>query len=145
MKKLTVVMFIIAMMVTVASIACADVGFTVYNAPCEAIADSDLYKHVSDQEVYKFSSGDNRFFVKHRVTEITDDDIVETNRIAAYRQDTRKTMGANWHPADYGEYQCQSNLIAIGHSYSVAARGNTNYETKYGLNTITLSGRMRAD
>ena len=70
---------------------------------------------------------------------------VETNRIAAYSDLTKKTMGANWHRADSGLYQCMSNAISSGSEYTVAGRGNTNYQSKYGLNSITLTGYFRAD
>ncbi len=47
---------------------------------------------------------------------------VETNRIAAFRDLTQKTMGANWHRADHKLYQCMSNAIVDG-GYTVAGRG----------------------
>jgi len=38
-----------------------------------------------------------------------------------------------------------SNAISSGSEYTVAGRGNTNYQSKYGLNSITLTGYFRAD
>lgn len=140
MKKVLIAVLTLTMLVSVASAASAAIGFTLHT-PCESIPDSQLYKHVSPQTIYKYSGG-NKFYVKHHVEETS---AVETNRIAAYRVDTKKTMGANWHRADSREYQCMSNALVISQYYKVAGRGNTNYASKYGLNDITLSGSFRAD
>ena len=80
--------------------------------------------------------------MRHSVTQI---DAGETNRIAAYDFTTKKTMGAHWHPSDRGQYPCTSNAIQHGHEYNAAGRGNTNYASKYGLNTITLTGTCYSD
>lgn len=63
----------------------------------------------------------------------------------AYDFTTKKTMGAHWHPSDKGQYPCTSNAIQHGHKYNAAGRGNTNYASKYGLNTITLTGTCYSD
>ena len=140
MKKLIAIILVATTLLSIASIASAAVSFTL-RTPCEALADNQLYQHHSEQKVWKYSGG-NKLYVKHRIQETS---AVETNRIAAYRHDTGKTMGANWHRSDNGEYQCMSNALVISQYYSVAGRGNTNYASKYGLNNITLYGSMRAD
>ncbi len=140
MKKMFIFMLVAVMMLSVANVASAAVSFTL-NTPCEAIADTELYNHVSPQKIWKYSGG-NLFYVKHRVEET---DAQETNRIAAYSHGTGRTMGANWHRPDNREYQCMSNALVISQYYSVAGRGNTDYATDYGLDRISLYGSMRAD
>ena len=140
MKKVIFAVLTIVMLLSVTSIASAAVSFTLYT-PCEAISDAELYLHVSPQKIWKYSGG-NLFFVKHRIQETS---AIETNRIAAYRHDTGKTMGANWHRPDNGEYQCMSNALVISQYYSVAGRGNTNYATKYGIDHISMYRTMRPD
>lgn len=92
MRKMISFVFMVVMMVSIAVTASASVNFTL-NTPCDAISDSELYKHVSAQSIWKYSGG-KVFYVRHKVSETSE---IETNRIAAYRHDTGKTMGANWH------------------------------------------------
>ena len=140
MKKLIAIILVATTLLSIASIASAAVSFTL-RTPCEALADNQLYKYCASVFEYKGGS-DHKIFVSHHVTQTS---AVETNRIAAYSDLTKKTMGANWHRADSGLYQCMSNAISSGSEYTVAGRGNTNYQSKYGLNSITLTGYFRAD
>ena len=139
MKKVLIAVLTLTMLLAVTANAMA-VTFTL-PVPCEAIADNQLYKYCASVFEYKGCS-DHKIFVSHHVTQTS---AVETNRIAAYSDLTKKTMGANWHRADSGLYQCMSNAISSGSEYTVAGRGNTNYQSKYGLNSITLTGYFRAD
>lgn len=139
MKKFVFGVLVMAMMLMMATSALAT-SFTL-NVPCEAIADDQLYRYHYDRYEVE-QNGDSKIYVSHRVTQI---DAVETNRIAAFCQQTQKTMGANWHRADSGKYQCMSNAIINNNSYTVAGRGNTNYLSKYGLSSITLSGYFLAN
>ena len=139
MKKILIAVLTLTMLLTVSVGAMAET-FTL-SVPCQAIADNQLYKYYATAFAYKGNSI-NTIYVSHRVTQTS---AVETNRIAAYRQDTNKTMGANWHRADSGLYQCMSNAIAQYKYYTVAGRGNTNYTSKYGLNNITLTGYFLTD
>lgn len=135
MKKFVCAILTMVLMLTVTTGAMAQ-GFTL-NVPCQTLSDDQLYLYHTKTYVMKYDDTYNIVWVKHRVTQTS---TVETNRIAAYCSDTQKTSGANWHRADYGKYQCMSNAIFEGYSYSVAGRGNTNYTAKYGLNNITLEG-----
>ena len=139
MKKILIAVLTLTMLLTVSVGAMAET-FTL-SVPCQAIADNQLYKYHATAFAYKGNSI-NTIYVSHRVTQTS---AVETNRIAAYRQDTNKTMGANWHRADSGLYQCMSNAIAQYKYYTVAGRGNTNYTSKYGLNNITMTGYFLTD
>ena len=106
MKKVLIAVLTLTMLLTAAVGAMAET-FTL-SVPCQAIADNQLYKYHATAFAYKGNSI-NTIYVSHRVTQTS---AVETNRIAAYRQDTNKTMGANWHRAESGLYQCMSNAIA---------------------------------
>ncbi len=139
MKKIMASVFALVMMLSIATGAMAQT-FNL-NVPCEAIADNQLYQYHYDSYLEKLSTS-GTIQVAHRVSQTS---AVETNRIAAYRSETRKTMGVNWHRADYGMYQCMSNAIVQYGNYTVAGRGNTNYKTKYGLNNITLTGYFLTD
>lgn len=137
MKKFIVAILTLVMLLSIAAVVSAEAkSFTIYNVPCEAIADSELYRYHGDQFVNKYDT-DGKLRVKHYVEQ---SDADETNRIAAYREDTRKTMGASWKPADYTYYFITSNAIVNGFNYTAAARGNTNYATNYGLTAITIKG-----
>ena len=98
MKKVLIAVLTLTMLLTAAVGAMAET-FTL-SVPCQAIADNQLYKYHATAFAYKGNSI-NTIYVSHRVTQTS---AVETNRIAAYRQDTNKTMGANWHRADSGLY-----------------------------------------
>ena len=138
MKKILIAVLALSMML-VASGALAQT-FTL-RVPCEAIADTQLYQYHYDKYMQKLGNS-HTIQVAHQVSETS---AVETNRIAAFRDLTQKTMGANWHRADHKLYQCMSNAIVDGGNYTVAGRGNTNYSSKYGLNRITLDGYFLAN
>ena len=89
MKKVLIAVLTLTMLLTAAVGAMAET-FTL-SVPCQAIADNQLYKYHATAFAYKGNSI-NTIYVSHRVTQTS---AVETNRIAAYRQDTNKTMGAN--------------------------------------------------
>ena len=138
MKKVIFAALVMIMMLAMATSAMA-VTFSL-SVPCVAIDDSQLYQyHYTQYDVER--GGDNKIFVSHHVTQTSN---VETNRIAAYRRETQMTMGANWHRADNGLYQCMSAAIVNDDHYTVAGRGNTNYTSKYGLDSVTMSGFFRA-
>lgn len=139
MKKIMAAVFAMVMMLSIATGVMAE-SFSL-RVPCQALADDQLYRYHYTRYLEKLSTS-NTIQVAHRVSETS---AVETNRIAAYRYETQKTMGANWHRADYGRYQCMSNAIVQGGTYTVAGRGNTNYTSKYGLNNITLTGYFLTD
>lgn len=139
MKKFLVAVLALVMMLAIAVTASADetyVYFEIDNAPCEAIADNQLYRYKGDDKIQKLGS-DHTVQVKHRVVQNNAD---ETNRIAACDWYSNVTMGAHWHPSDYCYYPITSNAITGGNYYTAAARGNTNYSTNYGLNTIDIQG-----
>lgn len=142
MKKFVVAILALVMLIAVSVTASADITVTDFSltVPTQAIADDQLYNYRSNSYVWE-EVGDNTIHVKHEVTQIDAD---ETNRIAVYCQETNKTMGARWHSADYTYYPVMSNAITKHLHYSVAARGNTNYATKYSLNSITLEGFINA-
>ena len=141
MKKFICGILATAMMFALAANVCAEqVSFT-FNAPCQGIADTQLYNYHGTGTAKK-NGYSNIVYMRHSVTQI---DAGETNRIAAYDFTTKKTMGAHWHPSDRGQYPCTSNAIQHGHEYNAAGRGNTNYASKYGLNTITLTGTCYSD
>ena len=140
MKKIIISLAMVMLLsITMISSAAADwAGFTIPNVPCQAIADSELYKHHGDGSVLK-NLTNNTVQIKHHVEE---SDADETNRIAAYCMQTGKSMGAGWKPADNAYYPITSNAI-VGNKnqyYTAAARGNTNYASEYGLFTITIKG-----
>lgn len=143
MKKLLCAMLVLVFVLSISAVALADSAWHDFTlrVPCEQIADDQLYKYHTDDQYYK-SSDDSKIYVKHTVRENSAD---ETNRIAAYRRDTAKTMGANWHKANNRSGQCMSNAIDVYKYYGVAGRGNTNYASKYGLNNITLDGSMQVN
>lgn len=145
MKKFIVAVLALVMLLAVAATASAGTAntaqFTIYNAPCEAISDSDLYKHFGTDSCVKHIE-DNEVQMKHKVTQI---DAGETNRMAAYDITDGMTMGAHWHPSDYRYYPITSNAIDADHEYTGAGRGNTNYASKYGLNKITITGILDPD
>ena len=136
MKKVLIAVLTLTMLLAVTANAMA-VTFTL-PVPCEAIADNQLYKYCASVFEYKGGS-DHKIFVSHHVTQTS---AVETNRIAAYSDLTKKTMGANWHKANGSLYPCTSNAITGLKRYTAAGRGNTNYASKYGLNKITISGSI---
>ena len=145
MKKFIVAVLALVMLLAVAAVASAaeTASFKIYNAPCVAISDSDLYKYHGDAENPATKRGyDKSVYIKHKVSQITAD---ETNRIAAYDCIDAMTMGAHWHPSDYALYPRTSNAIERLHTYTGAGRVNTNYESKYGLNTITIEGFIDPD
>ena len=137
MKKFVCAILAMVMLLSVAAVAsAATAGFTIYNVPCEAIADNQLYQHHGEGYVRK-DTANHIVQIKHYVRESSAD---ETNRIAAYCRDTGKTMGAGWKPANNAYYPINSNAIVSYNYYTGAGRGNTNYASKYGLNSITISG-----
>lgn len=142
MKKFIVAVLTLVMLLAISvSASAANTASFALNVPTQAISDDQLYNYHGGSYAQELA-GDNTIYVKHEVTQIDAD---ETNRIAAYRQDTQKTMGAHWHPADYCYYPCTSNAIAYRKYFTAAGRGNTNYASKYGLNTITLTGILDPD
>lgn len=142
MKKSIIAILALVLMLAIAAGACAEVVSFHFSTPCQAIADNQLYNyHDLGNGAYK-NGPSNMIHVRHTVVQ---SDADETNRIAAYKVDGAKTMGANWHPSDYGQYPCTSNAIVSKTRYTVAGRGNTNYASKYGLNTITLTGNCYSD
>ena len=50
-----------------------------------------------------------------------------------------------WLSADGALYPYTSNSIAKGHHYTAAFCAKSNYATKYGLDTVTITGRIRED
>ena len=142
MKKFVVAILAVVMLVAVCVTASADITVTNFSltVPTQAIADDQLYNYHSNSYVWE-EVGDHTIHVKHKVTQIDAD---ETNRIAVYCQEYGTTMGARWHSADYIYYPVMSNAIEEYKHFSVAARGNTNYATKYSLNSITLTGFINA-
>ena len=139
MKKALIAVLTLTMLLAIAVTAsAAKSNYTIYNMPCEAIADNMLYQYQADTKnsVTKLDV-DHIVQISHTVAQTS---AVETNRIAAYDCTTSKTMGANWHKANGSAYPCNSNAITKGHRYTVAGRGNTNYASKYGLSKITISG-----
>lgn len=140
MKKFIVAVLALIMLLAVAATASATIAYEIdfeFSTPCQAIADNQLYNYHGDLGAIK-NTDSNTVHVRHTVVQ---SDADETNRIAAYEFNDRKTMGANWHPSDGIKYQCMSNAITEG-LYTAAGRGNTNYASKYGLNNITLVGRV---
>ncbi|MGM9600148.1 MAG: hypothetical protein ACI3W5_01005 [Faecousia sp.] len=145
MKKFIGVVLTLIMIFAMTAIASANniASYVIYNMPCEKISDSQIYQYRADEDTYVEKEYDNNVVqISHYVTQIDAD---ETNRIAAYDGTTNKTMGANWHPADNHEYPCTSNAISAWHFYTASGRGNTNYETKYGLNSITIRGHVNSN
>lgn len=145
MKKFVCAVLALVMLLAIAASASASdmpdyAEFKINNVPCEAIDDTQLYNYHGDNYVGKDTT-DHIVQIKHRVTQINAD---ENNRIAAYRKDTGKTMGAGWKPADGAYYPINSNAIVSGFSYTAAGRGNTNYASKYGINRITITGTINA-
>lgn len=142
MKKYVVAILTLIMLVAVSVTASADITATTFRltVPTQAIADDQLYNYHSDSYVWE-EVGDHTVHVRHEVTQIDAD---ETNRIAAYCLESGMTMGAKWHSANYRFYPITSNAIEEHDHFSVAARGNTNYATKYSLNSITLVGSIDA-
>lgn len=143
MKKFIVAVLALVMLLAVAVTANADTNyanFTIYNVPCVAIADTELYRYHGSGYVDKDTT-DHIVQIKHYVEQCDAD---ETNRIAAYRYDTGNTMGASWKPADNTYYPITSNAIKNGFRYTAAARGNTKYADDYELTNITISGRINA-
>lgn len=139
MKKLVCAILLLVMVLSIAVVASAERAlFTIYNVPCEAISDAQLYQHHGDGYVRKDSSN-HIVQIKHTVAQSSAN---ETNRIAAYRKDTGKSMGASWKPADSAYYPINSNAIVGGFEYTAAGRGNTNYATKYGITSITITGTI---
>lgn len=113
--------------------------FSIYGVPCQAIADTELYKYYGDKYVTKGDTGNHIVQIRHTVTQSSAN---ETNRIAAYSGTTGKSMGASWKPADGAYYPINSNAIVDGNSYTAAGRGNTNYVSKYGISSITITGTI---
>lgn len=141
MKKFVCAILAMVMLLAITANAYAlTIDFTIPTT-CQAIADDQLYKYRGDDGVRK-NGPSNTVYMRHRVAQIN---AGETNRIAAYSFTTEKTMGAHWHPSDFGQYPCTSNAIKQYHIYNAAGRGNTNYATKYGLNNITLTGKCYTD
>lgn len=142
MKKSIIAILALVLMLAIAAGACAESVSFRFSTPCQAIADSQLYNYHDDGDGALKRGSSNMVHVRHTVVQ---NDADETNRIAAYKVIEGKTMGANWHPSDNGQYPCTSNAIVSGKRYTVAGRGNTNYASKYGLNTITLTGTCYSD
>ena len=69
----------------------------------------------------------------------------ETNRVAAFDLDSQRVSMNKWLSADGALYPYTSNSIAKGHHYTAAFCANSNYATKYGLDTVTITGRIRED
>ena len=145
MKKFIVAVLTLVMLLSVTAIASAanDTAkqFTIYNVPCEAISDDQIYQHHGEDYVAE-QSGNHRVKIKHEVSQSSAD---MNNRIAVYREDTKKTMGTGWKPADGTYYYHTSNAIENGEFYTGAGRGNTDYATDYGLTSITIVGVIHAD
>lgn len=143
MKRFIVAVLALVLLVAIAvsASAAANTASFVINVPTKELSDNELYKHHGRNYAQELA-GDNTVYVKHEVTEI---DANETNRIAAYRQDTQRTMGAHWHREDNRYYPCTANTIAYGKYFTAAGRGNSNYDFKYGLNSITLDGILDPD
>ena len=145
MRKFIIAVLALVMLLAVAVSAGAEntiaKEFTINNVPCEKINDSELYRYRGQAFVAK-TNGNNAIKITHYVMQIDAD---ETNRIAAYRQDTGKTMGASWKPADNTYYLTTSNAIVSGQNYTAAARGNTNYASQYDLTTITIKGVVHSN
>ena len=54
MKKFIVAVLTLVMLLSIAAVVSAEAkSFTIYNVPCEAIADSELYRYHGDQFVNK--------------------------------------------------------------------------------------------
>lgn len=141
MKKFVCALLAMVMLLSLAATASAvSDGFMIYGVPCQAIADDQIYRYHGEKYVLK-ESNNHIVQIKHYVTQTS---AVENNRMAAYRQDNGKSMGAGWKPADNAYYPINSNAIVKGYRYTGAARGNTNYTSKYGLNSITISGRIES-
>ena len=145
MKKFIVAILALVMLLSVTAIASAanDTAkqFTIYNVPCVAIDDAEIYQHHGEDYVAE-QSRNNRVKIKHEVSQSSAE---MNNRIAVYREDTKKTMGTGWKPADGTYYYHTSNAIENGEFYTGAGRGNTDYATDYGLTSITIVGVIHAD
>lgn len=143
MKKFIIAVLALVMLLSVAAIAsAAEKSFTIYNVPCEALADNELYKHHGDDYIVKGNDTDHLVQIKHRVSQSSAD---MNNRIAAYCSNTRKTMAAGWKPANGQYYPHTTNAIEGGKSYTGAGRGNTDYATDYDLTSITITGSIKAN
>lgn len=57
MKKFIVAVLTLVMLLSIAAVVSAEAkSFTIYNVPCEAIADSELYRYHGDQFVNKYDT-----------------------------------------------------------------------------------------
>ena len=95
MKKVLIAVLTLTMLLAVTANAMA-VTFTL-PVPCEAIADNQLYKYCASVFEYKGGS-DHKIFVSHHVTQTS---AVETNRIAAYSDLTKKNDGCKLAPCRF--------------------------------------------
>lgn len=145
MKKFIVAVMALVMLLSVTAIASAanDTAkqFTIYNVPCEAISDDQIYQHHGEDYVAE-QGGNHRVKIKHEVSQSSAE---MNNRIAVYSDKTKRTMGTGWKPADGTYYYHTSNAIVNGNLYTGAGRGNTDYATDYGLTSITIVGVIHAD
>ena len=145
MKKFIVAVLTLVMLLSVTAIASAanDIAkqFTIYNVPCEAISDDQIYQHHGEDYVAE-QGGNHRVKIKHEVSQSSAE---MNNRIAVYCSNTKKTMATGWKPADGTYYYHTSNAIENNKYYTGAGRGNTDYATDYGLTSITIVGVIHAD
>ena len=145
MKKFIVAILALVMLLSVTAIASAanDTAkqFTIYNVPCVAIDDAEIYQHHGEDYIVE-QSNNNRVKIKHEVSQSSAE---MNNRIAVYCSNTKKTMATGWKPADGTYYYHTSNAIENNKYYTGAGRGNTDYATDYGLTSITIVGVIHAD
>lgn len=141
MKKTIVAVLAMLMMFLMASGASAanSASFTI-TVPSQGSGTDPLYY---DETGFIEKTGDsNVIYIGYH---IVDAGVNETNRVAVFDLDSQRVSMYKWLSADGALYPYTSNSIVKGHHYTAAFRANSNYATKYGLDTVTITGRICED
>ena len=139
MKK-TIVAVLATLMMTLMVSGASAANFASFTITVPSNGTNPLYY---DETGFIEKTGDsNVIYIGYQYVDIG---VNETNRVAAFDLDSQRVSMNKWLSADGAFYPYTSNSIAKGHHYTAAFCANSNYATKYGLDTVTITGRIRED
>lgn len=140
MKKMLALVLAIAMLVSIAGVASA-ATFSVYVHCTED--EKDNYTEAPATEVKTSTSTNGRIYV-YSYDNVSTDEYTNHFRGQEVTASSRINRGSKW-VTQYQEIPIENANIVAPKTYSVSARGNTNYSNYDGISRITLGGYFLAN
>ncbi len=138
MKKMLAMVLVVAMLMSIASVASA-ATFTL-SVSCTS---TTSYTDAPATEKKTSASTNGRIYV-YSYDNVSTDEYTNHFRGQEVNGSSRTTRGSKW-VTQYMEIPIENANIVKDKTYSVSARGNTNYSNYDGISRITLGGYFLAN